>query len=108
MSNYTDEEKLKYRNIILNFVDKNKTEIAKIYQTHAEQDGAGMIVLDYVEQENGETNINVIFVKKEAIPENILEKINERSLQNHSNVIYMYMITPFEEQLIEMDFRDLI
>ena len=105
MSNYTNEEQLKYRNIILNFVDKNKGEIAKIYQTHVEQDGTGMIVLDFIEQES---NINVIFVKKEAIPENILEKINERSLQNHSSVIYMYMITPFEEQLIELDFRDLV
>ncbi len=64
-----------------------------------------MIVLDYVEEES---NINVIFVKKEGIPDNILEKINERSVQNPSSVIYMYMITPFEEQLIEMDFRDLI
>lgn len=107
MSNFTDEQSTKYRNIILNFLDKNKQEISKIYQTHAEQDGAGMIVLDYIEQ-NSETNINVIFVKKEAIPDNILEKINERSLQNHTSVIYIYMITPCEEQLIEIDFRDLI
>lgn len=96
-----------YRQLMLNFIDKNKQEIAKIYQIHAEQDGSGIIVLDYIEQDD-KYNINVIFVKRDVLPNEILSKVNDRSKENNSHIIYIYMITPFEEQLIELDFRDLI
>jgi len=100
-------DKTYFRQLILNFIDKNKQEIAKIYQTHAEQNGSGIIVLDYLEEDN-KANINVIFVKRDSLPDEILTQVNERSKENNSHIIYMYMITPFEEQLIEVDFRDLI
>jgi len=90
-----------YRNVMIQFMNNHKKDIARIYHTHAEQDGAGLIVLDL--QSN---NVDIIFVKKEAIPEHILNEINK--LENTTNVIYIYMITPCEERLVEVDFRDLI
>ena len=37
----------------------------------------------------------------------LLEKINERKTHNDSNIIYLLLITPLEEKIIEIDIRTL-
>ena len=36
-----------------------------------------------------------------------LQKIKDRKLVNDSNIIYIFLITPVEEQIIEIDIRSL-
>ena len=107
---YTEEETEKYRRMIINFINGNKYSIAKIYLSHLEQDGVGIIVINLIETiyEKGKNyNVDVIFIKEEAVPPELLAKVNERREVNNSNIVYILMSTPAEQQIVELDIRNL-
>jgi hypothetical protein len=103
----TDEELAKFRNIALNFIKNNRNSIAQIYINHFKEDGLGIILIDIIEIETTQ-KIDVSFVKFEALPIDLAKKIGERAEKNSNDIMYMYMMTPCEEKIVEMDIRDLI
>ncbi len=96
----------KYRNIALKFINNNKSNLISIYVKHFQTDGDGILLLNMLDIET-KNNVDVSFVKSEIIDKDLLEKINERKLQNNENIIYLLLITPIEEKIIEIDIRTL-
>lgn len=96
----------KYRNIALKFINNNKSNLISIYVKHFQTDGDGILLLNMFEIEEKQ-NVDVSYIKNEIIDKDLLEKINERKINNNENIIYLLLITPIEEKIIEIDIRTL-
>jgi hypothetical protein len=96
----------KFRNISVNFINNNKNELVKIYLQHNKSDGKGVLGINL---ENIETTqkIDVAYIPEHILTSFIIHTLNERSIVNNENIIYFLLITPFEEQIIEIDIRTL-
>jgi hypothetical protein len=103
---FTDIEVVKYRSMSLNFINSNKLELIKIYITHLKEDGPGMLFISLIDNENVK-RVDVSFVKEEVISLEILDKVNLRKEKNNTNIIYALLIAPCEDNIIELDIRDL-
>jgi hypothetical protein len=103
---YTNEDLDKYRNMSLNFIGTNRFEIIKIYMQHLKQDGPGMLYINLIDTDCIK-RVDVSFVKEEVISLEILENVNKRKEKNSDNIIYLLLITPCEDNIIELDIRDL-
>jgi hypothetical protein len=101
-----DNQIEKYRNIAVNFINNNKTNLVRIYMQHFTTDGDGILLIDLFEIET-KKNVDVSFVKIEILDNDLLERINERKSQNDNNIIYLLLVTPAEEKIIEIDIRTL-
>ena len=104
---YTDADVERYRSIAINFIQKNRNNIGQIYINHFKEVGLGIIFIDITQIDTSQ-KIDVAFVKFEALDLELANKIAERSLNNTNDIMYMYMITPCEQKIVEMDIRDLI
>lgn len=108
---YTDEEIHKYRNMVIKFIDGNKSKLAQIYLTHFEKDGPGLMSINLLETVNtygtGQFKVDVLYIKNEVVPADLLIKIAMLCENNNENIIYILMSTPAEERLVEMDIRNL-
>ena len=95
----------KYRSISLKFIDSNKHNLIQIYLEHSKKDGDGVISIKL----NDDTKIiiDVAFIPMILLPINLIEKINFRKSENNNNIIYFFLNTPVEEQIIEIDIRNL-
>lgn len=103
---FTDLEMEKYRSMSLNFINGNKLDLIKIYITHLKDDGPGMLFISIIDIENVK-RVDVSFVHEEVISLEILDKVNLRREKNTANVIYALLITPCEDNIVELDIRDL-
>jgi hypothetical protein len=101
-----DSQIEKYRTIAINFINNNKNNLIRIYMQHFTTDGEGILLIDLFEIET-KKNVDVSFVKIEILDNDLLEKINERKTQNDNNIIYLLLVTPVEEKIIEIDIRTL-
>lgn len=117
---YTDAEIELYRKMVINFMNSNKGEIKKIYMSHFEKDGLGLLVISLLEssttqktQSNTKFNVDVMYVKNKAVPSELMCKINECKSQSKAantaddNTIYILMCTPAEEQIVELNLNTL-
>jgi hypothetical protein len=102
----SDSQIEKYRTIAVNFINNNKNNLIRIYMQHFTTDGEGILLIDLFEIET-KKNVDVSFVKIEILDNDLLEKINERKTQNDNNIIYLLLVTPVEEKIIEIDIRTL-
>ena len=100
-----------YHNIALEFINKNKKDLARIYIQHTttniDEDKQGVLGIYFgnIEQHK---KIDVAFMPLRLLPENIITKINnEHQNTNNINIIYFILITPLEEQIIAIDIRTL-
>ncbi len=97
----------KYRNIALKFISNNKTNLVNIYVKHLQTDGDGILLINMIDIET-KKNVDVSYVKNEIIDNDLIEKINERKSHNKNvNIIYLLLITPIEEKIIEIDIATL-
>ena len=96
----------KYRNIAVQFINNNKTNLIRIYMQHFTTDGDGILLINLFEIDT-KKNVDVSFVKNEILDNDLLEKINERKTHNDNNIIYLLLVTPVEEKIIEIDIRTL-
>jgi hypothetical protein len=96
----------KYRDIALTFISTNKINLINIYMQHFTNDGDGILLINLFEIEI-KKNVDVSYIKNEILDTDLLEKINERKTKNDSNIIYLLLITPLEEKIIEIDIRTL-
>ena len=103
----SDEQKQKYYNIAVSFINNNKANLVSIYLEHSKTDGDGILLINMIDIET-KKNVDVSYVKNEIIDNDLIEKINERKSHNNNlNIIYLLLITPIEEQIIEIDIATL-
>ena len=102
----SDEQKQKYYNIAVSFINNNKANLVSIYLEHSKTDGDGILLinLNLVETKG---NVEVSYVTNAILDIDIIEKINDRKIHNDSNIIYFLLVTPIEEKIIEIDIRTL-
>ena len=96
----------KYRNISLKFIETNKNQLIQIYIQHSKADSEGVLAINISEVES-KNNVEVSFIPLDILTDMFLQKIKDRKLVNDSNIIYIFLITPVEEQIIEIDIRSL-
>jgi hypothetical protein len=100
-----------YRNIILSFINNNKTDLVKIFLQHSrtaeEEDKIAVLGINLLDFETTR-NVDVAYLPVRTLEPIIAEKITARIKENNINIIYFLMITPLEEQIIEIDIRSLI
>jgi len=97
----------KYRSISLNFIDKNKSDLVLIYINHYKNEGEGILAINFTEVET-KSNVDVSYISSNILPLELVEKIKERKLVNNENIIYFLLITPFDEQIVEIDIRTIM
>jgi len=104
------EQIIHYRNVALTFINKNKQELVQIYLQHIktapveDRDGVLGINLNEIIEKN---NIDVAFIPARILPIELVNKILARQKENNENIIYFLLITPLEEQILEVDIRSL-
>ena len=96
----------KYCNIAVKFINNNKSNLIRIYMQHFTTDGDGILLINLFEIDT-KNNVDVSFVKNEILDNDLLDKINERKTHNDNNIIYLLLVTPVEEKIIEIDIRTL-
>ncbi len=102
----TEEQINKYRNLALGFIQNNKIDLARIYLRHKQTDGDGVLGVNLEEVEEKQ-NIDVSYIPMNILPEAYVAIVNERKGANNENIIYILLITPAEEKILEMDIRTL-
>jgi hypothetical protein len=104
------EQIMHYRNVALTFINKNKQELVQIYLQHIktapveDREGVLGINLNEIIEKN---NIDVAFIPARILPIELVSKILARQKENNENIIYFLLITPLEEQILEVDIRSL-
>ena len=104
------EQIIHYRNVAITFINKNKQELVQIYIQHIKtapiEDKEGVLGINLGEIEE-KHNIDVAFIPVKVLPVELVNKILERQKVNNENIIYFLLITPLEEQILEVDIRSL-
>lgn len=118
--NITEEEKKEmidkisyYRNVALGFIDAHKKDLVSIYMKHTknndipEEERNGVLGINLLEIEERK-NIDVALLPLKILPLELTNTILERQQINNEHIIYILIITPLEEKLIEIDIRTLM
>jgi hypothetical protein len=104
------EQIMHYRNVALTFINKNKQELVQIYLQHIKtapvEDREGVLGINLTEIKE-KNNIDVAFIPARILPIELVSKILARQKENNENIIYFLLITPLEEQILEVDIRSL-
>lgn len=101
----------KYRNITINFINKHKKDLVSIFLQHSreasDEDRVGVLGINLLGfDETGK--VNVAYLPVRILGDDTRKIIQERLTINDIHIIYFLMITPLEEQIIELDIRDLM
>ena len=99
-----DEQK--YRLLSLKFIETNRVDLIRIYSQHYATDGDGILAINFLEFEL-KNKIDVSYIPITILALDIIENIKLRKEVNNENIIYLFLQTPFEEQIIEIDIRTL-
>jgi len=106
----SEEQIEKYREMSVKFIENNRIELFRIYLQHSKLsdnvDNSGILVINFFEVES-KNKVDVSYVPMNILDIDIVEKINERKENNDENIIYFFLITPYEEKIIEIDIRTL-
>ena len=105
------EQADKFISLALKFIETNKKGLIEIYLKHSrgtgENEGEGMLVINLREVDLKQ-NVEVSFLPYKFAPEELVKQIADLKLKNNDYIIYLMLITPFEQQLIEVDVRTLL
>ena len=106
----SEEDINKYRQISLKFIELNKSNLINIYLKHTngteENEGEGVLFINLNEYEKNK-KIDVSFVVLNILSDELIKKLDECKEKNDKYIIYFILITPYEEQIIEIDIRTL-
>lgn len=100
-----------YRNMVMSFINTNKADLLKIYMQHrntANDDNEKLAVLGIQLVMSDKPSIDIAYLPVHILEPEIQKKLHERIEINNDNIIYFLMITPCEEQILEIDARDLL
>jgi len=101
----------KYRNITITFINQYKKDLVSIFLQHSreasDEDRVGVLGINLLGfDETGK--VDVAYLPVRILGDETRSRIQERLTENDIHVIYLLMITPLEEQIIELDIRDLM
>lgn len=96
-----------YRKATLTFINIHKKELISIYLQHKQNDGNGVLGLNLIDMQQ-KNNIDVAFLPNSILSTDLLTILDERiTFNNNDDIIYMLMISPYEEKIIEIDIKSL-
>lgn len=106
-----EQELEKYRNITITFINQHKKDLASIFLQHSREanddDRIGVVginLLGFAET----SKVDVAYLPVRVLGEETRNRILERIKENDIHIIYFLMLTPLEEQIIELDIRALM
>jgi hypothetical protein len=106
-----NDKLLTYRNMIVSFINTNKADLLKIYMQHrnnAQDDLEKTAILGIQLIIDDKPTIDIAYLPVHILETEISKKIYEQMAKNNEHIIYFLMITPCEEQILEIDVRDLL
>lgn len=106
-----NEKLTTYRNMVVSFINTNKADLMKIYMQHhnnAQDDLEKIAILGIQLIIDDKPTIDIAYLPVHVLETEIAKKIHERMAINNEHIIYFLMITPCEEQILEIDARDLL
>lgn len=111
-SNNIESNKIQYRNLALTFINNNKNNLIKIYTQNftnsLEDEKDAILLIDLSKIHEQQNNINVAYLPVKYLEAEIALKIEDRKKENNDNIIYFLLVTPLEQQIIEIDIRSLL
>ena len=101
----------KYRNITITFINQYKKDLVSIFLQHSreasDEDRVGVLGINLLGfDETGK--VDVAYLPVRILGDETRNRIQERIITNDIHIIYFLMISPLEEQIIELDIRDLM
>ena len=107
----SEQDLQKYRNITITFINQHKQNLVSIFLQHSreasDEDRIGVLGINLLGfDETGK--IDVAYLPVRVLGDDTRNRILERIKENDIHVIYFLMITPLEEQIMELDIRDLM
>lgn len=107
----SEENLQKYRNITITFINQHKNDLVSIFLQHSreacDEDRIGVLGINLLGfDETGK--LDVAYLPVQVLGNDTRNRILERIKENDSHIIYFLMITPLEEQIMELDIRDLM
>lgn len=101
----------KYRNITITFINQHKTELVSIFLQHSreasDEDRVGILGINLLGFDETD-KIDVAYLPMRVLGDDTRNRILERIKENDSHIIYFLMLTPLEEQIMELDIRELM
>lgn len=101
----------KYRNITITFINQYKKDLVSIFLQHSkeasDEDRIGVLGINLLGfDETGK--LDVAYLPIRVLGDDTRNRILERIKENDNHIIYFLMLSPLEEQIMELDIRDLI
>ena len=110
-SNEQTEQIEYYRRLVLTFIEKNKHDLLKIYLQHKEtasdEDKLAVLGVQLFFEDEPIPKIDVAYLPLQILSQELINIVNERIQVNNEHIIYFLMITPCEQQILELDIRTL-
>ena len=92
--------------ILYGFFNKNIVMLKDIYIQHRLDEGVGLLSL-YLVKTNEQYDVKVGYIKRDILPEELQKDLDIRISKNTTNIIYFYINTLDEANIIETDIRDI-
>lgn len=107
----SEQDLQKYRNITITFINQHKQDLVSIFLQHSreasDEDRIGVLGINLLGfDETGK--LDVAYLPIRILSEDTRNAILERIKENDIHIIYFLMMTPLEEQIIELDIRNLM
>ena len=107
----TEQDLQKYRNIAITFINQHKKELVSIFLQHSreatDEDRIGVLGINLLGFDDT-GKIDVAYLPIRILGDATRNRIQDRIKENDIHIIYFLMLTPLEEQIMELDIRDLM
>lgn len=101
----------KYRNITITFINQYKKDLVSIFLQHSreasDEDRIGVLGINLLGFDIS-GKLDVAYLPVRVLGDETQTSILDRIKENDNHIIYFLMITPLEEQIMELDIRDLM
>lgn len=101
----------KYRNLAMAFINQHKQDLVSIFLQHSREanddDRIGVLGINLIDFD-ATGKVDVAYLPVRVLEPPIAQRIQERIKENEVHIIYFLMITPYEEQILEVDIRTLM
>lgn len=102
MTSHTNMEKL------IGFFNSNIKTMKDIYLKHRIEEGNGILSLFLQQNENGNEEVKVGYMKYDILPKEMQTDLEERIKKNTSDIIYFYLNSLDSANIVETDIRDIV
>ena len=107
----SEQDLQKYRNITIKFINQHNKDLVSIFLQHSreasDEDRVGVLGINLLGFDET-SKLDVAYLPIRVLGDDTRDRILERIKENDNHIIYFLMLTPLEEQIIELDIRDLM